>query len=339
MPTKKKAQDNLVLRTSIVPALLAVMIAIAGCGGDEGVGPKVQDHSVYTIESSFNVQGDFGDAGLGGILNMLRDMSDDDNDPGKFIVDELIEFLPTPINWAAEPLADELGSELNQVIYELIPTVAEEIEAISTGLSNAARQFEMVSTLDVGLDSKDRFTGTHEIKKLVYSYNQQRLEFAGADLGENVAPVDRIPIHMESGLLTIDIHTLSLPVGTMLTQVLDGLVIPTVIVELVDLESVILRWFACAEVARTVAEVIDGAEDLILSACTSASHSIATDLMNKLYKLDRDSGLRLYAQTSAEADGITYQDSGWSGVYIVGSDTKAPLDPDLCPFVAQETSE
>ena len=90
-----------------VVAVVTSIPLLSSCG-DDGVGDPVEDHSAYTIDSSFNVQSDFEGSQIGSLLNMLQDMSDEQDDPGKYVVDQLIDFLPTPVNWAAKAIQSDL---------------------------------------------------------------------------------------------------------------------------------------------------------------------------------------------------------------------------------------
>ncbi len=316
-------------------AFLFVLVTSCGDDEDEGVGDPVKQHSAYTIESSLNVQSNFGDSGLGKLLNMLRDMSDDDDDPGKFVVQQILEKLPSPLQWAAKPFESKLGQEVNQAIYSVVPTAADEAKSIADGLSKAARQFNVASRLDVGIDAKDRFTGTHEIKRLIYSFKEKRLELSRSELGDKASPAVRIPIHLDGAVLTIDRHDLQLPIGTVLKKVLNDLIIAGVVKECADLWALISRWFACVTIASKMAESIGGGEQ-ILAVCISQSQNISDKLIAELIKLDEQGRLRLNGHAEARDDGIAYQGNGWSGSYKISKDVEAPIDPQNNPFSAQK---
>ncbi|MBW2731172.1 MAG: hypothetical protein JRH20_02200 [Deltaproteobacteria bacterium] len=315
---------------------LALIIALSGCGGDEGVGDPVQDHTAYALQSAFDVQSDFGDSGLGSVLNMLKDMSDHPDDPGRYVIEQIVDALPVPISWAAEPFIGSLGKEINALIYEVAPTAADDAKALAEGLSQAARQFELHSNLEVGLDAEDRFTGKHALQSVTYRYQGRSLTVTAAELGDNAKATVRIPVQIEGDLLTIPEHRLQLPIGTLLDKTLDAVVVPSVVEDLSSFAAVIDRWFACTRVAAMVSGVIGAGDAEVLSACLKGSGSVSSKLHDKLLALDKDGALRLHGTATANANGSDYQGSGWSGRYIVGKDAAADLDPQRCPFSAQK---
>lgn len=320
----------------IAVVLTSALSFTTACGGDEGVGDPVQDHSAYALESSFDVQGEFGDSGLGSVLNTLKGMSDHEDDPGRFVVESIVDKLPGPLSWAAEPFVGELGRDVNALIYEVAPTAADDAKAIAEGLSQAARQFELSSHLAVGLDAEDRFTGTHSLLSVTYSYKSQSLTVTRAELGDKAQDAVRIPVLIEGATLTIPRHRLRLPIGTLLDKALDGVVVPAVIEDLGSFVEVVERWFACARVGAMIAVTIGAGDAEVIKACLAGAGSVSDRIHEKIRALDKDGALDLEGTATADADGVSYTGSGWSGRYIVGKDAAAPLAAQSCPFSGQQ---
>lgn len=161
-------------------AACAALALLAGCG----VGPKVKDHKTYAVSSAFNVQTEFSDGStVGLVLNLVHDFGDEPDDPGKFIVEQLVGFLPGPLKLVAEPLTAELGRLVNARLVALIPTIVEEVKGFSQAVSNVVRVFRVDSVLDVGLDASDRYTASHELTRVTFSFLDTQLAVEGPELG------------------------------------------------------------------------------------------------------------------------------------------------------------
>lgn len=318
-------------------ALGAVLVALAACGGDEGVGDPVRSDSSYRIESSFDVQGSFGDSGLGKVLDLLRDLSDGSDDPGRFLVDQVIERIPTPLNWTIKPVAPLAGREVNEVIYDLVPRLADEAKILADTLSGAARRFQLVSRLDVGIDASGRLTGTHTIERVVFALGDHRLELTRAELGEEATPVAaRIAVRRVSDALIIPAHRLKLPIGTVLQRALERVALPAIASGLADMAELAARWFSCAAVVAEIADNTDNVDTVIIGALTSgcgeASKRFSALVTEELKKLDAHGELRLVGSTEAAADAVAYTGKGWGGSYRVAKDTAARLEAARNPF-------
>jgi hypothetical protein len=322
--------------TRTIVALVGLALA-SGCGGDEGVGDPVEAYSVLQIESTFDVQGDFGDSGLGKLLDMFRDMSDHDEDPGRFVVEKVIEKIPAPLRWAAEPFESVLGAEVNDQLDALVPGAGDEIQAIAGALSDRARKFAIRSVLDVGLDAKGRKTGTHRIETIIQVFKEARLELPATELGDKLAPATRIPITLGAGEFEISEHRLKFPVGTMLSRALPRLVIPGVLGKVIESAALIARWFACADTAAKVAEKLDDprAGAIAMTACASASKSISDQIEERLAKIDEEGRLRLEGSADEEGEG-TYPAGGWRGAFRIDKEVEASIDPQRNTFSTQE---
>jgi len=309
-----------------------------GCGG---VGPKVEDYKQYTVTTSFNVQSDFEeDSSVGKVLNLLRDFGDEPQDPGKFVVERVIDYLPTPLDAAASPLSGELGGLVNQSLYAAIPDIVDEVKGFGQGVANTVRVFEVESVLDVGLDAQGRYTASHQLKKVTFGFRDVRLVLEGAELGPVAVP-DCIPVEIDDGVLTVEEHELPLPVGSIVSKGINRLVIPAVAgacggcVSYVDL---IATWLQCAAIAGEIAEKIDTVDStpLVLAACTQASNELSGKLTEMIADLDRNGGFKLKGGASISADGSTVTGGTWSGEYRLTEKVKAKLESGSAAFVAQE---
>jgi hypothetical protein len=192
----------------------------------------------------------------------------------------------------------------------------------------------------VGLDSEDRFTGKHELLHIEYAYEGETLTLEASELGDRVKPAVRIPIQIEDPTLTIPEHYLQLPAGTALSKAVDRLIIPAVLEKPMALADLISRWFACSKIAASIAlktaALVDSA---VLEACFGSAKSAADRIKEKLQALDDHAALRLSGTADVQSDGVTYDESGWSGGYRVAEDTEAALDPKSDRFSATRIDE
>lgn len=313
---------------SFIAACAALALA-AGCG----VGPKVKDHKTYAVSSSFDVQTSFDDGTtVGLVLNLVHDFGDEPDDPGKFIIEQLIGFLPGPLKLAAEPLAAELGALVNAKLKAAIPTIVDEVKAFSQALANVVRVFQVDSVLDVGLDASDRYTASHELTRVTYAFDGTALAVEGLDLGPVAVPT-QIWAEYQGGTLTLGEHELPLPIGSILAKGIDRLVIPKVAKSCsacVSYVELITWWFSCAAIAADIADRIDPqnvdtAIPLVLAACEEGSHNFSGKLTELIAKLDQDGGFTLRGTASVPADHSTLSDGRWRGEYRLGQDVKAEL--------------
>jgi hypothetical protein len=79
------------------------------------------------------------------------------------------------------------------------------------------RVFEVESFLDVGLDAEGRYTASHRLTKVTFSFLEHRLVVEGAELGPLLGP-SQIPVAIEDGTLHVAPHELPLPVGSVLAR-------------------------------------------------------------------------------------------------------------------------
>jgi hypothetical protein len=317
-------------RWHVLVACTALAVS-SGCGG---VGPKVKDYKQYAVSSSFNVQSEFTEKStVGKVLNLLNDLGDEPDDPGKFVVEQLIEFLPTPLDVAAKPLAAELGRLVNAQLVALIPSIVEEVKNFSVGVSALARVFTVESTLDVGLDASDRYTGSHELKRVTYSFAGAQLPVEGVELGPLAIPT-QIPVELRGTAMTIDSHELPLPVGSILAKGVDRLVIPKVAKSCpacLQYADLITWWLSCAAIAKTVAEKVqpenvEAAVPLVLAACQKGSNSLSGKLTEMIADLDREGGFRLEGKATVSEDRSTVSNGTWLGEYRIGKGVQAELE-------------
>ena len=325
-------------RRSFTVACAALALATS-CG----VGPKVKDHKTYAVSSSFNVQTSFDDdSTVGLVLNLVHDFGDEPDDPGKFIVEQLIGFLPGPLKLAAEPLAAELGGLVNAKLKAAIPTIVDEVKAFSQALSNVVRVFQVDSVLDVGLDASDRYTASHELTRVTYAFDGTSLAVEGLELGPVAVPT-QIWAEYQGGTLTIGEHELPLPVGSIVARGIDRLVIPRVAKSCsacLTYVELITWWFSCAAIAADIADRIDPqnvdtAIPLVLAACEEGSHNFSGKLAEMIAKLDQDGGFLLRGTAAVPADHTTLSNGSWRGEYRLGKDVKAELS-DGNTFVGAE---
>lgn len=315
-------------RGSFIAACTALTLA-TGCG----VGPKVKDYKQYAVSSSFNVQSSFREKSkVGVVLNMLHDFGDEADDPGKFVLEQLVGFLPTPLDLAAKPLAAELGRLVNAQLVAAIPTIVEEVKQFSEALSNIVRVFAVESTLDVGLDANNRYTASHELTQVTYSFAGTQLAVAGAELGPVAIPV-QIPVELKGSAMTIESHEVPLPVGSILAKGVNKLVIPKVAKSCpacLTYAELFAYWASCATIAKTIAEKlkpedVDSAVPLVLLACQKGSNSVSGKLTEMIADLDREGGFRLEGKATASDDRSSVSAGSWSGEYRLGKDVRAPL--------------
>jgi len=319
-------------RTDVGGALAAACAALAllaGCG----VGPKEKDYKQYAVSSSFNVQTRFDDgSAVGLVLNLVNGLGDEPDDPGKFIVEQLIGFLPGPLRLAAEPLTAELGRLVNAKLLAAIPGLVDEVKQFSQALASVVRVFRVDSVLDVGLDARDRYTASHALTRVTYSYDGAQLAVAGPELGPVAVPA-QIWVDYQGDVLRVGEHELPLSLGSIVAKGVDRLVIPRVAKSCptcLNYVELITWWFSCAAIAADVAERIDPrnvdtAIPIVLTACQESSHGFSSKLTEMIARLDQHGGFTLRGTATASGDRATLSNGRWLGEYRLGRDVRADL--------------
>ncbi|MBK6846722.1 MAG: hypothetical protein IPG96_03930 [Proteobacteria bacterium] len=333
-------------------ALTVTFLALPACGGDDlSVGDPVASDSSYLVESRFDVDGHFDDSGVGEALNMLRDVSDGTDDPGRFVVDQVVDRVPLPLKLAIKPLRPMLGRELNKVVYDNAPEIADGLKTAAGALSDAVRRFQVESRLDLGLDANGRLTGTHTIERVRYELAGLALTLTHAELGEEKLPAAvRVPVRRRGNELVIDAHHLKLPIGTALLLALErvGLAQAAGAKRFDTFGVMMVELFACKATAAalTAAIMIAGAavtghvggggagslETTLMEVCLERAQKLGDQLQSSLARIDEHSELVLVGSAALAEDGTSYAGKGWRGTYRLDKDLTAALSAPRNPF-------
>lgn len=317
-------------RVSLVAGFLVVVVGF-GCGG--GLKP----HSNYTIESRFDVQTSFSDSSLGEVLNILNEMSDHADDPGRYVIEMTIDALPSSISWTLSPFIGSLGREFNEVLNADTPSAAATLKSIASGISDAARQFELTSHLVVEQDGDGLLVAQHMLTDATYHFEGNSYTVDAEEFADRAEPATGIAVQIDNGTLTIAEHQMGLPVGTLLDKIVGPLIIAGTTpseAPVYNFFDLFVRTFGCSSIYQALVTRNPGLVDAFtFSACTEGIEIVSNRIRERILELDNESALTLRG-TATEIGSSVYEGSGWNGSYTLGGDITAPLDPPRCPFNA-----
>jgi len=257
----------------------------------------------YDLTSHFNIKTDFSGSNLAQVLNMLDKVSDDPQDPGKFIVDSVLaEVSNQTVLAVAQLLKPVLYQEVNKVLYSIAPQLVADIKALAQDLSAIARKFELTSTMvsPVAQPSDKPMIVDHTVKKIAWTLNGTRDEYAFSP----AVTVQNVQLTMVGdGDLTVAEHSFKIKYGVFLLAALNNLVIPQVVSGANDIEDVLQSNIDCQKVATTMNNTVGiGGEPLWKLACDAGLKTVALLLEGEIAKLDNGESTLIVAGTSKLRD-------------------------------------
>jgi hypothetical protein len=257
----------------------------------------------YGLTNKFDVQTNFTGSKFAGVLNVLSQISDDPLDPGKYVVDRVLDEVDNKaIQAVALVLKPALYKEVNKLLYAIAPKLTATFKQLAKDLSTIARQFEVVSTLTSPAPQPGNLpmVADHELQEIAWTLGGTRAEVTFKQLNLQNPIAKNVQLTLANGTdLSIREHTFQLNYGAFLLVALDNLVIPRLEPGAKDLEDLLQAQIDCVKVGQTMNKTIGlGGAQLWVSACNIAVTAVATYMEYEIAAMDsNDTSLTIKGQS------------------------------------------
>lgn len=302
---------------------------------------------VMSVTSNFNVETPFEGTKVGEALNTLNAISDDPDDPGKFVVDKVLERITDKtIAAIANFLRPALNAEVNNLLTSISPAFVNGMKKLARDISTVARRFEVASlVVSAQPQSSDKpMLVDHQLTHIAWEIDGRRTQYSFSELGMDsprANGVQIIPNHAAPGHLITE-HSFPLQYGAFLVVAINELVIPNIDQNAHSIGDLLNSFVKCGDVGKTMNHTVGvGGDALWAAACTSAMNILGGYLEDRIVSIDdEDSELNLTGQAifldnnqDAHFDVVN---GTWNGTFSLGK-AVAPLDPTKNSFSGLRT--
>jgi hypothetical protein len=316
-------------------------------GGDDPGDPPIDDpqdppvdpprelnaSGSYRIHSKFdiaqNMPGSVGDA-----VNGLIAMTDDPDDPGQWILEQVIAGLPDgTIKDILVQAIPFVAGEVNDQITQLAPDLVGTLLDVGGLVGDVSKNFGLGETLTVNqLDGQYAGTLTVDAFELNIDNTPQNFAFVDYDL-ENIVATS-LPVTLDATKkLSIGQHQFPIPYGTVLRISLDEAIIPAIDPAAQDLGDLLNGVVDCNAVGQEIADALGfGNASLYAGACTVGLDMAAEAMYDQIAGIDSSAldfdiaGISRTADTDNDYDIDLLQEGTWTGTLGYAGET-APLGP------------
>jgi hypothetical protein len=239
------------------------------------------------VTSNFNIKTDFVGSKLAQVLNVLDKISDDPEDPGKFVVDTVLaEVDNQAVLVVASVLKPTLYVEVNKLLNSIAPQLVADIKQLAQDISTIARHFELQSVMvsPTPQQADKPMVVNHNAYKIAWSLQGKRAEYAF-----NQPPQAKNVLLTWGGDsdLVVAEHDLKIKYGVFLVGAINSLVIPNIEPNANDITSLLQARVNCQKVAETMNNTVGaGGVPLWKLACDTGVAAVAKLLEDQVAQLD-----------------------------------------------------
>lgn len=333
--------------TTLTAGNVRTLFQVQATPPHEGVQPVVWDIEIidasqiptdatlagtFSLVSKFEITGQFSGSNLADTLNLLEEFSDDPDDPGKFIVDLLVDQIKGQVeNDIINQLLDLLKTPNNPLyqeankLLENFPIV-DDMKKIAADLSALARRFTIASRMisPAPQNPTNPMTVTHRLDTVSWTLDNNTSTYTFAQLGMSDPQVDNVVLTLTNGLdLSISEHTYDLKFGAFLLVGLNSLIIPQIDDQADSFADLMAGWVDCDALGQ---KLDDATNNLVgagvwKGACQGALTLAGSYLEKQILKIGDDpSSLEIQGRAKlrdTNADGF-YDDMSeglWTGIF------------------------
>lgn len=294
-------------------------ISVGGDGPTERRGAE----GTYRLESRFDIveaiPGDAGD-----VVQHIIALTDDDNDPAKYMIDQMLEQVDLgPVEGAIELMRWLIDPALNDVILSESPQALQDLLELGNQLGDMVESFAVVSTLDLKKTAAD-----HELSGVMFSIGAQDQELLLADIGlTRTDPTAMSATISGDDRVELDRHPLSVPFGPVVIEAMNRVMIPAIAPGRANLGELLVELIDCGEAGELIAGYLPiiGSADAFTGACELGLKAGASAVEGQIQALAPDMVLEIEGAAKARdddgdgrADRLT--DGAWSGTLRIGDD-------------------
>ncbi len=305
---------------------------------NNGINSGTMINGTFALRNKFDVQTDFHGTNISEVLNILNDISDDPQDPGKFIVDLIIDASEDelgPLYPVANLARYILYTPVNDLLISIAPDLINGIKDIMADLSGLTRKFDISSSIisSKPQSTKEDMVVTHRLHSIIWNVNGQVNEFQFDNYGMN-DPETQVHLAMtNNSQLTLGEHSFEMKFGAFLLAGLNTMIIPAVDPNAHNFAELVEGWVDCTQVAQTMANNINiiglNQPSIWEPICELSINVLGQYLEGELVKMGDDtSSLMLNGKcTFTDNNGDMYYDSMnngiWNGSFTLRDNTAA----------------
>lgn len=287
----------------------------------------------FQLASQFDIQGSFEGSNFATALNVINELSDDPDDPGKYIVDAIIDEISKEVSnqvltTMADVLKPTLYVEVNKILTQVAPKLVADLKQISADLAALARKFQTISHLVSATpqEADKLMTVDHSLEQIAWTLHGKSVAYSFAQLAQPTPTVKGIEITPGTNISGVAIgeHTFTFKFGTFILVALNDLVIPYVNSNASSLDDLLATFVDCTDVGTTINDTIGvGGIALWSGACTMAMKAATAYVEAEIVNIDLDDTYLLIAGQAKfgdeNADGFYDQmtDGLWTGTLQV----------------------
>jgi hypothetical protein len=317
-----------------------------GPGGD-GPGPgsdqpprPLDPTGMFAMHSTFdlatNMPGTAGD-----VVKSIIDATDDDDDPTRWIVDQLIGTLDDGLTKSAANFVKEaVVSTLNNELLSVAPDFLSTAKQLGSDFGTIAKNFGLDETLALS-GSGGNYTAVHSIVGVHYQLGNQQGDLLLANYHLTDVVVPNVAVTMDqTGQLTIAAHSVPLAYGQVLRLGLDAAIIPMLDSTARNLGDLLNHHVDCAEIGNVVSDAIKNnnpfhitvAPSAIEKACVAGLNAGASLIYNQIAQIDGNAltfsinGTARAVDKNNDRQIDAIQTGTWAGTLAYGA-TPTPLIP------------
>ncbi|MFH1130457.1 MAG: hypothetical protein V1754_03920 [Pseudomonadota bacterium] len=261
---------------------------------------SVKMTGTFELESGFDIQGNFDGSKLASALNIINDFSDEPQDPGKFLVDMIVDEIAKDssnswINTVKTLLKYTLYDEANKLVNSMAPTLVPKFKQMGQDLSTVARKFQLTSRMVSPTPQEgDRImTVDHTLDKIGWNLNGNAVEYSFLQLGQTPPVANGLQITpINSTDYAIAQHSFNFKFGAFLLVALENLIIPMLDKNASSVTDLLAGQIQCTKVGEWINSKIGlGGQALWTSACNIALTSVGEYVNARIIDIDKDNSV------------------------------------------------
>lgn len=312
--------------------------------------PDLDPTGRYEVKSKMDIisglDNDFGQA-----VNTFIDMTDDEHDPGSWVVDRALEELPEDVAKILGLFRKSIDPAVNKYIMDNAPGFVLELKDIGEQLGDVTRNFGVLSTLDIKknrsneTDAPDHLA-THQFTGVYFDIQGEESSYDLDDLNVDEIEAKELSVTKDSkNMIVIGQHQMPVTAGSAMVVVLERAIIPQFDDSANSLAEYLQNRVNCESFGDSVYDKVGS--DIPLadagtyeSLCELGLEATAALIINKLHDEDKPfvtfdiNGLARPRDTNGDRKVDTLQAGKWSGLLdYYGS--QATLDKEDNTFTAK----
>jgi hypothetical protein len=260
-----------------------------GDGGGGGGGDDVQYLKLagkYSLTSKFDIEANMPGK-VGDIARTFIAMTDNQNDPGQWILETAIDALPNGIvKTTLNNAVPFFSGYINDRLLQIAPDFVTKIVKVGNVFGDACKNFGLVSQLQVA-GTTNAYTATHLVDGFQFKIDGTDIPFMFAEYSMTNVKVDNLTLGLEqAGKLTVSEHKIPLQYGKVLRIALDAAIIPLVDPNASNVTQLLQGLVHCDLVGQAIGDRIGFGSGLVETACNKGLDLAAQKIYQQIADID-----------------------------------------------------